>query len=113
MIIIIIIIIIVSTVYYFNGNYYKQLDGVAMGSPLGLALANAFLCHHERKCLRECPVSYAPIFYKRYVDDIFVLLKSENHVNNLLFYLNRKHPNIRFTCDIENERSPALLDIDV
>ena len=112
-IIIIIIIIIVSTVYYFNGNYYKQLDGVAMGSPLGRALANAFLYHHERKCLRECPVSYAPIFYKRYVDDIFVLLKSENHVNNLLFYLNRKHPNIRFTCDIENERSPALLDIDV
>ena len=25
-----------------------------------------------------------------YVDDIFVLLKFENHVNNLLFYLNSK-----------------------
>ena len=87
-----------GTVFYFNGGYYKQLDGVAMGSPLGPALANAFLCHHERKWLRECPVAYAPIFYKRYVDDIFVLLKSESHVNNLLFYLNSKHSNIRFTC---------------
>ena len=84
-----------------------------MGSPLGLALANAFLYHHERKCLRECPVSYAPIFYKRYVDDIFVLLKSENHVNNLLFSLNCKHPNIRFSCEIEKDRSLASLDTDV
>ena len=25
-----------------------------------------------------------PIFYKRYVDDIFVLLKSENHVNTFV-----------------------------
>ena len=65
-----------SAVFYFNGNYYKQLDGVAMGSSsLGPALANAFLCCHESKWLREC-------FYKRYVNDIFVLLKSENHVNN-------------------------------
>ena len=86
------------TVSCFNGNYHKQLGGVARGCPLGPALANAFLCLHERKRLRECPVAYAPIFYKHYVDYIFVLLKSENHVNDLLFYLNSKHPNIRFTC---------------
>ena len=89
-----------GTVFYFNGNYYKLIGGVAMGSPLGPTLTNAFSCHHERKRLRECPVTYAPTFYKRYVDDIFVLLKSENHVNNLLFYLNSKHTNIRFTCEI-------------
>ena len=52
------------TVFYFNGNYYKHLDGVALGSPLETALANAFLCLHEGKWLRECLVAYAPIFYK-------------------------------------------------
>ena len=99
----------VSTVFYFNGNNYKQLDAVAMGSPLGPALANALLCYHERKWPRECPVAYATIFYKRYVDDIFVLLlQSENHVNNMLFYLNSKHPNISFTCEIEKDRSLAF-----
>ena len=80
-----------GTVFCFNGNYYKQLDAVAMGSALGPVLANVFLCHHEEILLRECPVAYAPTFYKRYIGDIFVLLKSENHVNNLLFYLNSKH----------------------
>ena len=84
-----------------------------MASALGPALANAFLCNDEIKWLRECPVAYALIFYKRYVDDIFVLLKTENHVNNLLFYLNCKHPNIRFICEIEKDRSLAFLDIDV
>ena len=102
-----------GTVFYFNSNYYKQLDSVAMGSPLGPALANAVLYHHEKKQLRECPFSYAPIFYKHYVDDIFVLLMSENHVNNLLFYLNFKHSNISFTYEIEKDRSLAILEINV
>ena len=89
------------------------LDGVAMDSTLEPALANAFLCHHERKWLKECPVTYAPTFYKPYIDDIFVLLKSENRVNYLLFYLNSKHTNIRFTCEIEKDRPLAFLDINV
>ena len=36
-------------VFYFNGNCYKQLEDVAMVSPLGPALDHAFSCHHERK----------------------------------------------------------------
>ena len=28
-------------------KYYSQIDGVAMGSPLGPTLANNFLCYHE------------------------------------------------------------------
>ena len=107
-----------------NNNYYNDnttsvcilhgfRNNCTMGSPLGPALANAFSCHHERKWLRECPVAYAPIFDKRYVDDIFILVKSENHVNHLLFNLNSKHPNISFTCEIEKDRSLPFLDINV
>ena len=33
--------------FTFNGEYYEQIDGVAMGSPLGPDMANAFLCEHE------------------------------------------------------------------
>ena len=43
-----------GTVFYFNGHYYKQKDGVALGSPLGPALANAFLAHHETQWLPDC-----------------------------------------------------------
>ena len=32
----------------FNGKLYKQVDGVAMGSPLGPTLANVFLVYFEK-----------------------------------------------------------------
>ena len=36
-----------SSFFLFNGVYYKQVDGVAMGSPLGPTLANLFLTYYE------------------------------------------------------------------
>ena len=33
--------------FSFNNKMYKQLDRVAMGSPLGPALANIFVGFHE------------------------------------------------------------------
>ena len=35
--------------FIFNGLLYKQIDGVAVGSPLGPSLANAFLSYYEKK----------------------------------------------------------------
>ena len=32
----------------FNGQLYKQVDGVAIDSPLGTTFANAFLVHFEK-----------------------------------------------------------------
>ena len=56
----------------FNKKFYKQNDGVAMGSPLGSALANIFLSNFENKWLKDCPHSSKPAFYRRYVHDVFV-----------------------------------------
>ena len=39
--------------FIFDNKLYKQIDGVAMGSPLGTTLANAFLCHYEKTWLNE------------------------------------------------------------
>ena len=61
-----------ESIILFDNIYYSQVDGVAMGSPLGPTLANVFLCHHERKWLEDCPDNFRPVYYKRYVDDIFV-----------------------------------------
>ena len=42
--------------FIFNNLSYKQIDGVAMGSPLGPSLANAFLAHLEQNWLDSCPL---------------------------------------------------------
>ena len=39
--------------FIFDQVMYRKIDGVAMGSPLGPILANAFLCHFEKKWLSE------------------------------------------------------------
>ena len=97
----------------FNGNYYKQIDGVAMGSPLGPTLANIFLCYHEKSWLQRCPRDYKPVYFKRYVDDIFCLFDNESHVQEFLTYLNSRHQNMNFTFENESENYMPFLDVKV
>ena len=59
--------------FIFDYLLYKQVDRVAMGSPLGPTLGNAFLCHYEKEWLDNCPIHFKPMIYKKYVDYIFVL----------------------------------------
>ena len=48
--------------------------------PLELSLANVFLPHHEQNWLDSCPLEYRPLYYQRYVDDMFVLFKLLDHL---------------------------------
>ena len=55
--------------FIFNEVLYKQKDGVAMRSPLGPTLSNAFPCFYETKC----PLEFKPVFCRRYVGDVFFI----------------------------------------
>ena len=91
--------------FTFTELLYKQIDGVAMGSPLGPTLANAFLCFYENKWLEQCPKKFKPVYYRRYVDDIFVLFRSQDHLVKFRDYFNKCHPNMNFTFEQEkNEK---------
>ena len=70
--------------FLFDGVLYKQVDGVAMGSPLGPLFANIFLSFHEKSWLADCPSLFKPIFYRRYVDDCFLIFTSHDHVTPFL-----------------------------
>ena len=87
--------------FIFDFLLYKQIDGVAMGSPLGPTLANAFLCHYEKEWLDNCPSHFKPIVYRRYVDDIFVLFSSKEHLQPFVDYMNKQHRCIKFTSKTE------------
>ena len=55
--------------FSLNKTMFRQIDGVAMGSPFGPALANIFVGFNERKI----PANEWPRMYHRYVDDVFSL----------------------------------------
>ena len=46
--------------FIFNGKLYKQVDGIAVGSPLGLTLADVFLVYFEKNWLQNCPSVFKP-----------------------------------------------------
>ena len=94
-----------------NGKIYKQLDGVAMGNPLGPVLANIFLSHHESRWLDQCSIRFRPKFYVRYVDDTFVLFSHKSHLSKFSEFMNRQHPNMKFTYEAENDKKLNFLDV--
>ena len=74
-------------------------------------LANIILSHHEENWLNKCPIKFKPRFYRRYVDDIFVLFESPQSTHSFREYMSSKHQNINFTVEQENIGSLSCLDI--
>ena len=89
--------------FIFNGLLYKQIDGVAMGSPLELSLANVFLSYYEKNWLNNCPQGFKLVFYRRYVDDIFILFKLNDHLKYFQDFLNSCHINMSFSMETKKE----------
>ena len=101
-----------QTHFLYNGEYYDQIDGVAMGSPLGPVLANIFMGHHEKVWLEQYQ-GPGLLYYCRYVDDIFCLFQRQEQVHEFLDFLNSQHRNIKFTCEEEENNRLPFLDISI
>ena len=99
--------------FIFDKTFCKQLDGVAIGSPLGPTLANSFLCYHEKRWWDKCPEEFKPVFYRRYMDDIFILFRKEEHLKLFLNYFNSCHKNVKFTSEKETNNKLSFLDIEI
>ena len=105
-----------SSCFVFNNVYYQQVYGVAMGSHLGPTLANLFLVNYESKWLKDCPVQFAPKYYRHFVDDMMIyilLFKAKDYVQKIFHYMNSHHPKIKFTCKKENDNKISFLDISI
>ena len=93
--------------FIFNGKFYNQIDRVAMGSPLAPVLANIFMGFFKSKWLNEYNLN-KPKFYLRYVDDILAAFDKEQDSLNFLNFLNKRHPNIKFTIERHVNHSIAF-----
>ena len=77
--------------FQFDGNLYEQVDGVAMGSPLGPLLANTFMCSLEERLFKQ---KQMPPFYRRFVDDTITKQPSVKSAEEFLSTLNNCHPTV-------------------
>ena len=96
--------------FSMNEKIYKQVDGVAMGSPLGPVLANVFMVELEKQVL---PLLAGKVTsWERYVDDTFTFVK-KTEVENVISILNNFHRDIQFTHEVEKNGTIAFLDVSV
>ena len=82
--------------FLYKYNLYKQIDGVAMGSPLGCTLANFFLGLLETVIFKQ-PFSTHPKMYLPYVDNVFAVFDDDKKCDSFLNILNIQYKNLQFT----------------
>ena len=99
-----------STFFQYDGNFYQQLHGTAMGSPVSVVVAEIVMQRLEEKALAT--YTNPPPFWFRYVDDTLTSLHKDEK-NNFLEHLNQQNPSIQFTIEPELNGKIAFLDCRV
>ena len=98
-----------STVFSFNGKFYRQKQGVSMGSPLAPVLACLYMEYFETELRQKIP-GLQPSFWVRYIDDILLQWSgSLEEFNIFLSKLNQVEDLIKLKVEWETT-DPIQLD---
>ena len=97
-----------TTYFQFQGSFYEQINGAAMGSPISPRVANLFMEDYEVKAIQTA--KNPPKMWKRYVDDTCVILSSTNK-DDFFHHINSIDSRIQFTSeDSKPDGSIPFLD---
>ena len=86
---------------------YRQIGGVATGSPLGPVLANIFVGF----CESRIPDVEVPSLYCRFVDDCWLYFADRDFALEFKSKVDSLHPALKFTCEFESSASLPFLDV--
>ena len=86
-----------------DGNF-KQIDGLAMGSPPAPPLSNIWLSKYEPNVRDDAKL------LERCMDDIVRKIKVDL-IENKLVEINSLHPKLKFTLEVERNKKLSFLDM--
>ena len=92
--------VIIST----HDGYYRQVDGLAMGSDPAPHLANIWLNNHDSTIKGNAKL------YERYMDDVLRSIR-KSLIESKLTEINTLHPNFKFTIEYERDGQLPFLDL--
>ena len=98
--------------FSFGGNYYKQTNGMAMGTKMGPSYANLFVGFIEHQFFSQYH-GPKPELNGRYIDDcIGTTSTTREELTQCITAVNSFHPAIKYTWEI-SDSSLAFLDIKI
>ena len=98
--------------FSFGDQFFKQINGVAMGTKMGPSYANLFVGYIENLIFQQY-TGPKPEFFGRYIDDcIGATSCSRDDLDSFISYVNSFHPALEFTSEV-SDRSVTFLDIQV
>ncbi|XP_070548155.1 uncharacterized protein [Ptychodera flava] len=90
--------ILTRNYFQFDGKYFLQVQGTAMGSKVAPSYANITMGKLEKQILANCPTK--PMQWRRFIDDIrFIWLKTLQELLQFHEYCNSIHPSLKFTIE--------------
>ena len=97
----------------FGDNYYRQANGIAMGSRVAPSLAIIFMDNLEQQFNDSATAK--PDIYMRYIDDVLgVWTHGAASLQEYFRHINDAHPSIKFTIEsTENMPSIPFLDTKI
>ena len=95
------------TEFSFKNNYYRQISGTPMDSPLSSFLAEAAMQDLEKRSVTN-NTNFKT--WDRYVDDVLATVKKDK-TEDILHPINNTTNNIKFTKEEEQNNQLAFLDI--
>ena len=92
--------------FEFNGQFYKQTSGVAMGTKMGPSFACLFMGYIEKQIMDSYPGDL-PEFIRRFIDDYFGLSSTTPaQVQHFITYANNFSPHTKYTSQIAGYDGP-------
>ena len=89
-----------------HDGYYKQIDGLAMGSPPAPHLANGWMSQFDQTIQGDSRL------YTRYMDDILCNIHADQ-IEDKLSTINSLHHALKFTIEREHNNTIPFLDLKI
>ena len=100
--------VLTCNILTFDGNFFLQLIGTAMGTRVAPTFANLFMGAIEFLMLKKWK-GLQPRHYRRYIDDIFFFWTgSESELKDFIKHLNDFHPFLKFKPSYDFERKSVV-----
>ncbi|OXA42279.1 putative nicotine oxidoreductase [Folsomia candida] len=96
-----------SNYFKWNGNFYQQIEGAPMGSPISPIFAEFSMQNFENKVVQNHNNIH---YYRRFVDDTFSIIDKDS-IETVHQDFNNFHTRIIFTKESEKEGELPFLDI--